>query len=339
MITKFKNSWQLFKVSLTVTLRYRKLLWFPILTTLLTACIALFFISAMAIPVAMHHTGYPLNQRQHWVALADYYLPAPASQPQSQNLAAGAAEPQDISPADHSTVAAHSGHLLARRDFRRGSLCLLVLYFVSMFAATFCNVAFYHEIIAALSGQGVSFRRGFGVARSRWLSILAWSLLAGLVGWLIRAIEERLPLAKRIVAGLIGLAWSVAAVFAIPVIIGEEPTWNPLKILKKSALTLKQTWGEELMGNIGFSAGNFVFFLGWLLSLFLVGAIALHIHNIGLMITAAAIWVLALISMSYLSSVARHVYRCVLYLYAAEGVVIEPYTQDMLNSGWKVKKS
>jgi hypothetical protein len=306
MITKFKNSWQLFKVSITVTLRYRKLLWFPVLTTLLTAFIALFFMSAMAIPAILHPTGAPgtLN----------------------------------FSPADHSAVAANSGHLLVRHGLRRSPLFLLVIYFASMFSATFCNVAFYHEIIAALSDRDVSFRRGFAVACSRWRSILAWSLLAGLVGWLIRTIEERLPLAKRIVAGLIGLTWSVAAVFAIPVIIGEEATWNPLKILKKSALTLKQTWGEELIGNIGFSAGNLVFFLGWLLSLFLVGAITLHIHNVGLMITAGSIWVLALVSMAYLSSVARHVYRCVLYLYAAEGVVIEPYTQDMLSSGWKVKK-
>jgi hypothetical protein len=313
MITKFKNSWQLFKVSLAVTLRYRKLLWFPILTTLLTAIIALFFLSAMAIPVVLHPTGDHLNQGQRWAALADYYLPASATQPQS--------------------------HLLARRDFRSGWLFLLVLYFVAMFSATFCNVAFYHEIIAALSGRGVSFRRGLDVARSRWLSILAWSLLAGLVGWIIRIIEERLPFAKRLVAGFIGLAWSVAAVFAIPVIIQQEPTWNPLKILQKSALTLKQTWGEELIGNVGFSAGSLVFFICWLLSFFLIGAMSAHSGNIWLMTITGAIWILGLLLMSYISSVARHVYRCVLYLYAAEGVVIEPYTQDMLNSGWKVKKS
>ena len=57
MITKFKRSWELFKASISVTLRHRKLLWFPVLTTFLTALIALFFLSAMALPIVLHHTG------------------------------------------------------------------------------------------------------------------------------------------------------------------------------------------------------------------------------------------------------------------------------------------
>ena len=61
MITKFQRSWQLFKASITLTFRYPKLLWFPFLTTIMTAFIALFFLSAMAIPVVLHHTGYHLD--------------------------------------------------------------------------------------------------------------------------------------------------------------------------------------------------------------------------------------------------------------------------------------
>jgi hypothetical protein len=49
----------------TATLRYRKLLWFPILTTLLTASIALFFLSAMAIPVVLHPTGYATSENEN----------------------------------------------------------------------------------------------------------------------------------------------------------------------------------------------------------------------------------------------------------------------------------
>ncbi len=80
MITKFQQSLQLFKASIGVTFRHPKLLWFPILTTLLTAFIAMFFLSVMALPVVLHHTGYHLDQKEHWMALKDYYLPAPAVQ-------------------------------------------------------------------------------------------------------------------------------------------------------------------------------------------------------------------------------------------------------------------
>ena len=338
MITKFKRSWELFKASITLTLRHRKLLWFPVVTTCLTALIGLFFLSAMALPVVLHHTGYHLSQKEHWQALKDHYVPASAAQPKPRDSAAGASDALSVLLTGQSAAAGQSGQPAAARGFPWGSLCLLVLYFVSMFLATFFNVAFYSEIIAALDGRGVSFRRGFATARLRLPAILAWSLLAGVVGWIIRTIEQRLPLAGRIVTGLIGLGWSIAAVFVIPVIIQEQPMRNPIKILRQSAMTLKRTWGEGLIGYIGFSAGSMVIFLCSLLPLLLAGAVALLFKSVGLIIIAGVIWLLALLFIAYVSGVAGHVFRCALYKYATEGVVPEPYNQDLLDMAWKVKK-
>jgi hypothetical protein len=335
MITKFQQSWQLFKASITVTLRYRKLLWFPLLTTFLTAFIALFFLSAMSLPVVLHHTGYRLDQKEHWAALKDYYLPASAFHPGFRSPISGASE----ALGNLVTAAVDkSGHPAAARGFTWGSLYLLIFYFFSMFLATFFNVAFYSEIISALNGKGVSFRRGLGVARSRLPSILAWSLLAGAVGWLIRALEQRLPLAARIATGFIGMGWSIAAVFAIPVIIQEQPMRNPIKILQQSAMTLKRTWGEGLIGYLGFSAGSALIFGCWMLPLLMAGALALLFKSVWLIGIAGVIWLLGLFFMAYVSGVARNVYRCALYLYAAEGVVPEPYNQDLLDTAWKFKK-
>jgi hypothetical protein len=338
MITKFKQSWQLFKASIIVTFRYRKLLWFPVLTTMLTLVIALFFLSAMALPVVLHHTGYRLNQKEHWVALKDYYLPAPAPQPKSGATAVKADEALITVLTGRSGAVDSAGQPVAARGAPWEPLILLPLYFGSMFLATFFNVAFYSEIIAALNGRGVSFRRGLRTARSRLPSIFAWSLLAGLVGWLIRSIEQRLPLVGRIVIGLIGMAWSVAAVFAIPVIIQEQPMRNPIKILQQSALTLKRTWGEGLIGYLGFSAGSLVMFGGSLLPLLLAGALALLFKSVWLIGIAVVLWVLGLLVMAYVSGVASHVYRCALYIYATEGVVPEPYNPALLDMAWKVKK-
>ncbi len=284
--------------------------------------------------MVLHPTGYHLNQEQHWVALKDYYFPTPAPQPESPTPAPAAG----ASGALRVLLTGQSGHSATAHGFPWGSLVLLVVYFVSMFLATFFNVAFYSEIIAALDGRGVSFRRGLQTARSRLPSIFAWSLLAGVVGWLIRAIEQRLPLAGRIVTGLIGVAWSVAAVFAIPVIIQQQPMRNPIRILQQSAATLKRTWGEGLIGYLGFSAGSMVIFMSSLLPLLLAGAFALLFKSVWLIVCAGVIWVLGLLLMAYVSSVAGHVYRCALFKYATEGVVPEPYNQDLLDMAWKVKK-
>jgi len=337
MITKLKQSWQVFKASITITFRNLKLLWFPVLTAILTGLIALFFLSAMALPVVLHHTGYHLNQKQHWAALKDYYLPAPAVQPKSGHQGATASEALSVLLTGRSTAGDKSGQPVAARGSPWVSLGFVAMYFVSMFLATFFNVAFYGEIIAALNGKGVSLRRGLLTACSRLPAILAWSLLAGLVGWLIRNLEQRLPLAGRIMTGLIGMAWSIAAVFAIPVIIQEQPIRNPIKILRQSAMRLKQTWGEGLIGYLGFSAGSVVIFAGSLLPLLLAGAFALLFQSVWLIAIAGAIWVLGLLCLAYVSAVAGHVYRCALYLYASEGVVPEPYNQQLLDMAWKVK--
>jgi hypothetical protein len=330
MIAKFQHSWQLFKASIIITLRHRKLLWFPVLTTFLTGLIALFFISAMALPAVLYPTGYHLNQKQHWVALKEHYFPVAPFQPHPHDPSAAA---------PRSLITLLTGRTAHESGFPWVSLCLLPIYLVSMFLATFFNVAFYSEIIAAMNGRGVSFRRGLGVARNRWPSILAWSLLAGLVGWLIRAIEERLPWVGRILMGFIGMAWSVAAVFAIPVIIQEQPMRNPLKILQQSAMTLKRTWGEGLIGYVGFSAGSWAMFIGTLPALVLGIGLAVLLKSVWLGITAGVFWVLGLVMLAYVSRVAAHVYRCALYIYAAEGVVPEPYSQDLLDMAWKVKRN
>jgi hypothetical protein len=338
MKTKFLQSWQLFKASITATLRYRKLLWFPLLTTMLTSIIALFFFSAFLMPLVLHHTGYHLDQKEHWLVLKDYYITAPAAPTQPGASATGSPVGVNIGTPEHPATVNRS----VMMRLPGAPVFLVAMYFISMFLATFFNVAFYSEIMAALNGQGVSFRRGLSTARSRLPSIFAWSLLAGLVGWLIRSIEQRLPFAARIVAGLIGTAWSVAAVFAIPVIIREQPMRNPVKILKQSAMTLKRTWGEGLIGYVGFSAGSMMIFFCSLVPILTVGALALIFQNwISTAIAAGlfALWILGLIGLAYLTSVARNVYRCALYMYASEGVVPEPYSPELLDMAWKVRKS
>jgi hypothetical protein len=317
MITKILQSWYLFKASIAVTFQHPKLLLFPFVTAILTGIVALFFITAMAVPLVLAHTHHS-SQTQQAVVAKDATV-------QTERDANGG-------------NGGWGNWFVARPGFPFGWFVGLPIYFVSMFLGTFFNVAFYNEIISALNGRGVSLRRGLGVARDRLPAILAWSVLAGLVGWLIRMIEERLPLAARIVTGLVGMAWSIAAVFAIPVIIQEQTQRNPLKILQHSAMTLKRAWGEGLIGYIGFSAAGAIIFGCSLLPLAAAGLIAFLLKSVWIIVIAGAFWVLGLCLIGYVSGVAGHVYRCALYLYAAEGVVPGAYSRDLLDMAWRVKK-
>ena len=308
-MSKFQRSWLLFKSSLLVILKNKKLLVFPIVIFSMTAVVVLFFLA----PAVLRPTGYSYAQAEHWQAISHSLFT------QSE----GAAGQQD-----------------SQIGFTRGAAAYLAfLYFVSMFIATFFNVAFYNEILAALSGQPVSIGRGLKFAGTRLKPILMWTLFAGLVGLIIKAIEQRLELFGRLVARMIGVAWSVAAVFVIPIIVREEQSANPVNLLRKSAGVLKRTWGEALIGYLGLAFANMLILLG---SLALLGgalAASIALNNYWLMAVTGALWLLAMLAWAYVTSVASQIYKGALYLYAAEGLIPAPYNQEMLDMAWKFKKS
>jgi len=271
--------------------------------------IALFFIA----PAVLRPTGFGYTEAEHWEAISHSLFTESAD-------AAGERQGElALTPA--------------------AMAYLVFLYFVSMFVATFFNVAFYNEIMAALSGQTVSIGRGLKFACTKWKGILLWSLFAGVVGLIIRAIEERLAVVGRFIARLIGLAWSVAAIFVIPIIVREEQSVNPVNMLRKSAGILKRTWGEALIGYAGLTFGNLLIVLGSVVLLGGAVAASVALDNFWIIAGTGVVWLLAVIAWAYLTSVASQVYKGALYLYAAEGVVAEPYSQQMLDSAWKFKKS
>jgi len=302
---KFNRSWKLLASSFQVIGRQPKLLLFPLVTFVCTVVIALFFIA----PAALFPTGHALNQPEHWKAAVQRLV--------------------DFAPADGAT--------------RHGSLTgvgyafVVVLYLTSMFLATFFNVAFYNEIIKALAGGQVSLRAGLRFACSRLRAILLWSLFAGAVGLIIKTLEERFGWVGRWVMRLVGVVWSVASVFVIPIIVREESA-NPFTLLRTSAITLKKTWGESLIGYVGITVGSWIVMLGSVIFLIGTGLLSLWLGHPEIIFVAGCVWLLAMFVYGYFMSVAGHIYRGALYVYASEGVVPEPYTAELMDAAWKVKK-
>jgi hypothetical protein len=305
-MNRLERSWVLLKSSLSVIGRNKQLLVFPAVIFICTVAIVGFFLA----PPVLRPTGYSYTTAEHWKTIY------------------------------HSLFAESSGGGRTQIALTRGAMVYFALvYFVAMFIATFCNVAFYHEILAALTGQPVSVGRGLKFAMTKLGSIFMWTLFAGLVGLIIKIIEERLDWVGQIIGRLVGLAWSVAAVFAIPIIVRQEGNANPVAVLQKSAGVLKRTWGEALIGYAGLSIANTLVALGSFIWLGATIAISVVLHIYWLIAIAAIIWLCAMFIWSYVAGVASNVYRGALYLYAAEGVVAQPYSQDILDMAWKFKKS
>jgi hypothetical protein len=303
---KIGRSWQLFKSSVVVIRNHPKLLVFPIVTGLLTVVIALFFLAPLVLVLLAPHW----IQNTPWQVLAERW----------------------------GFVRFHYGAGGNAQFQPLATLLLAGMYLLNMFLATFCSVAFNSQIMEALAGGGVSIQHGLQAACVRWKSVLLWSLLAGTVGLFIRALEQRFSFLGRIVAGFIGLAWSVAAIFAIPILVRDASVSNPFEVLMKSAKTLKASWGEMLAGYVGMQGTNLLFLWGSLLLWVITVGLAILTHNAWILLVVGVPWLLSLVAYSYLASIASRVYLCALYMYAAEGVVPDPYNASMMNMAWKMKK-
>ena len=307
-MNKIKRSGKLLKAAFAVLLRERKLLLFPIVATGFALVIAMFFIAPIK---AGSWFSVAPDQHGHMQVTQVPMFYAAGKQPITM-------------------------------------LFFAIAYFVSMFLATFCNVAFYHEIMQALNGNAVSIRRGFRFALARWRAVLLWSLFAGLVGWLIQMIQERLGFFGRILTGLMGFVWSVACIFIIPTLVRETANNNPITMLRSSVGTLQRTWGETVVGFVGIGVLSALSFGTMIIGILLVLGIPMFVfsaHNPRieprhLMYLEGGIFIVAVLVaalLSYLAGLLNNIYRCALYIYATEGVIPGTFDKDLLDSAWKVK--
>lgn len=303
-MSKFRRSWALLQCSLQVLRAHGRLLLFPLIVMLLMVVIAV----CMAAPLALWDTGHAYSDSAHWKAVAERWVTWQDTQ--------------------------GNFHMQPRPA---GYVLLAVVYLISTFLATFFNVALYSQILSALRGGPVSISGGLQFAVTRLGAILAWSLFTGLIGLGIRALEERVGIVGRWIVRLIGIAWSVASVFVVPVIVVRREENNPLQLLKESAATLKKTWGESLLGYAGIQFGGLLIIVASVAWLF-TGIFAAAMLDSGwIAIFTFFVWAVGLTAFIYLMNVASQVYLAALYLYAAEGVVPAPFDQDQMNTAWKTR--
>ena len=317
-MNKIKRSIHLLKTALAVLLREKKLLLFPLIATGVALVVATFFFA----PVALYPTGHSYLSAAHWSAIGERVSQIfPSHRPATHHSASAAF-----------TAGFAASHVVFQHWWM--TLFFALAYFTSMFLGTFCNVAFYHEIMQALNGHSVSVRRGFQFATTRWRAVLMWSLFAGLVGYIIQMIEQRVGFLGKIITSLIGFAWSIACVFVIPTLVRDTEVTNPLKLLRNSAGTLKRTWGELVVGFIGLEVVLILIIIPATFIGIMIGGF--HHHVIAPLLIFGIVF-LTVLPFSWLRNLVNSVYRCALYIYATEGVIPEPFDKELLDSAWKVK--
>jgi hypothetical protein len=128
----------------------------------------------------------------------------------------------------------------------------LIASYPATFVGIFAGVALAAMLHSKLDGQPVSVREGWRAARSRTRIILGWTVLVCTVGAVLRVAEEYLPLGGKIAALLLDLSWSLATLFAVPVIAYED--LGPRDTLRRSAQLFRERWGEQTAGAVAIGA-------------------------------------------------------------------------------------
>ena len=192
-----------------------------------------------------------------------------------------------------------------------------LFYLVQYSVIFFFNAALVGAALIRLDGGDPTVSDGLAIASKRIGSILGYAAIAATVGMVLRAISERSGLLGKIVAGLLGMAWTLTTYLTVPILVTKNI--GPVDAIKESAMIFKRTWGEQVIGNFG---------MGWAVALIGIAWTALSVAVImgmaslgmGMTILAAVgIMVLGYIMLALLASALNGIYTAALYRYAMTG--------------------
>jgi Family of unknown function (DUF6159) len=119
-----------------------------------------------------------------------------------------------------------------------------VLYAAAAWASAFVGILGSGTVVAAglasLDGRSLTVREAFGVAWSRRRQLVAWALVATLFS-LLERVFERFGLAGLILRLATDVAWALATLLVLPVILDQGAM--PMEAVKVSARLVKERLG------------------------------------------------------------------------------------------------
>jgi len=218
-----------------------------------------------------------------------------------------------------------SGRSLLSEGSNAVNLVILFLfYFVCYFVIIFFNCAIIACATIRMNGGDPTVSDGLRAAFSFISEIAGWALVSATVGLILRTIAERSKLVGRIIAGILGMAWSVTSFLVIPVLINEGK--GPVEAYRRSVHLLKKTWGEELIGT--FSFGLVFGVLSFPAALFYL--LSVLSGKGGLALGFVVLTALYLIVLSVFQSALQGIFQAALYHYARFGEAPRGFDQETL---------
>jgi hypothetical protein len=230
------------------------------------------------------------------------------------------------------TAIHHSRSLSAYGGFYAWLFCW---YAVQYSVVIFFNTALVGAAIALLDGDRPTVGAALRLALSRTGAILGYAIISATVGVVLRAVAERLGVIGRLIEGALGLAWTAATFLVVPVLAAEGV--SPWRAIERSTALLRQTWGENLIGNAGISLvmstiSTAIAFVG-------VGGGVLLCQRgrpvLGAALISASVTALLLVVL--VAATLSAIYAAAVYCYAARGTPPLDFDGDLIRGAFMRK--
>jgi len=214
---------------------------------------------------------------------------------------------------------------------------VLLFYVIGYFITLFFNTALVGAAMIRMDGGNPRLGDGLRIARERAGRILAYACIAGTVGLLLRALEERVGWVGRIAVKLIGVGWTLATFLVVPVLVTRNV--GPVEAVKLSADLLRHSWGENLIGNVGLGLAFGVAYAG----LVIVAGIALVLAaKAGRPLLISLVVLVGIVAFSVLAALhatLQAVYSAALYRYATDHTTpLSGFGPALLESAFSAKQ-
>jgi hypothetical protein len=209
-------------------------------------------------------------------------------------------------------------------------LPLFIAYIVSYGTGIFFQAAVVAGATERMRGGDPTIASALAAAGRRIGAIFMWAVVAATVGIGLRAIQDRLSFVGKIVAGLLGAAWSLATFFVVPVLVLEERSVG--ESFTRSAGLFKRTWGETFTGGLSLGIAAVC---AWVTLFAIVGVVG---YSGSIVLTMIVFGAGAILLLTFFSAL-QGIYVASLYRYATEGEVPSGFDGDLLKQAFVPKKS
>jgi hypothetical protein len=204
---------------------------------------------------------------------------------------------------------------------------LFVYYLLNYTVIVFFNTALVHCTHLYFTGEEVTIRKGLQFALSRMGAILSWAVFAATVGTLLRLLQDNFGRIGKVITGLIGIVWSIATFFVVPVIANEN--LGPIAAFKRSSQLVKEKWGEGLGASFSFGLIHILAFLALAIPSVIL---AILIHPI----VGIVLFVLGAFTIVVIMNAAKVVFISAIY-HNINGDPVKHYNQQLADNLFREK--